>query len=69
MFFLLLSVSLLFFFELIWSYLTDRTQSVINEGTKSLFSTLRDGVPQGSLLGPLLFIVCVQPLAHAVSSV
>ena len=39
------------------SYLTDRTQYVKYNNTKYSIKTLPCGVPQGSVLGPLLFII------------
>ncbi len=38
------------------SYLTDRTQAVIIDGVTSEPVHLSTGVPQGSVLGPLLFL-------------
>ena len=44
---------------LMWfeSYLTDRSQYVDLDGTMSQTLNLTTGVPQGSILGPLLFII------------
>ena len=39
------------------SYLTDRSQYVTYDGINSDTSFLKCGVPQGSILGPLLFII------------
>ena len=36
-------------------YLSERKQSVVLPGVSSDWSTLEAGVPQGSILGPLLF--------------
>ena len=39
------------------SFLTQRTQSVVNEGTSSDPIVTTSGVPQGTVLGPLLFLM------------
>ena len=44
------------------SYLTDRSQSVTIQGTRSSSKVLRYGVPQGSVLGPILFCCYTAPL-------
>jgi len=43
----------------IWSFLTDRSQRVLFNGSLSVETMLLFGVPQGSVLGPLLFC-CMQ---------
>ena len=48
------------------SYLHDRTQNVIINGVRSTTVDLSIGVPQGSVLGPLLFLVYVIPLRSAI---
>ena len=50
------------------SYLSARTQSVAVNGMCSEPSTLKFGVPQGSVLGPVLFIMYTQPLSAVVNS-
>ena len=49
------------------SYLQDRTQVVTVNGIKSAPSLLTCGVPQGSVLGPILFILDAQPLSDVIS--
>ena len=46
------------------SYLTNRKQRVILEGFSSDTVKVTSGVPQGSILGPLLFIVSVDTINH-----
>ncbi len=44
-------------------YLTDRKQFVEIEGTKSEMLEIRTGVPQGSVLGPLPFIIYMNDIS------
>jgi len=48
------------------SYLSDRTQVVRIAGCCSTASKLRCGVPQGSILGPLLFLLYVSPVTDII---
>lgn len=45
------------------SYLKDRRQQVVIDGIKSTPSTINCGVPQGSNIGPLLFLIYVNDIA------
>ena len=49
-------------FKLLKSYLTDRKQFVVFNNQNSETTDITTGVPQGSILGPLFFSICINDL-------
>jgi len=50
------------------SYLYDRHQRVVNDGYNSEWLQIEAGVPQGSVLGPLLFLIYINDITHSLSN-
>ena len=54
--------------DLFKSYLSDRKQVVVVDGVKSSTSEINAGIPQGSRLGPLLFILYIEDIQKDLES-
>ena len=56
--------------SILWfrSYLCDRIFLVETENRLTEFGKISCGVPQGSILGPLLFLIYVNDMPHVVKS-
>ena len=55
-------------FQLIKSFLSGRFQRVLLNGQTSDWETIQAGVPQGSILGPLFFLIYINDLTDNLNS-
>ena len=53
---------------LIFYFLSNRKQRVVLNGMASSWESIKSGVPQGSVLGPLLFLIYINDLTDNISS-
>ena len=55
--------------ELIKNFLSNRFQRVVLNGQTSEWEKINAGVPQGSILGPLFFLIYINDLTDGISSI
>ena len=53
----------------VYSYLKRRKQGIKTNDSKSVFQTFLSGIPQGSILGPILFNILINDFVFLVKDV
>ena len=56
------------FLKLVESFLSNRYQRVVLYGQASSWADVKAGVPQGSILGPLFFLIYINDLSENLKS-
>ena len=56
------------FLKLVESFLSNRYQRVVLNGQASSWADVKAGVPQGSILGPLFFLIYINDLSENLKS-
>ena len=49
------------------SFLTERLQRVVIRGTRSKWMCVKSGVPQGTVLGPIMFLLYVNDISNGLT--